>query len=197
MDKNLSEFVPHKKLRKPVPSVYTEAEQNSVLENFSDETSASLRDHAITLIALKLGVRSGDISNLKISDVDFRAKKITFVQGKNGAWHQSELLPEIEEAMVNYLNNGCPSSGLPNVFLSEMPPIRPMTTQAVHDLTSAALDRAGVEAGERKKGAHAWRSTLSSELVSERASHALVSEALGHMDLASSKNYVKYDCQKP
>jgi hypothetical protein len=29
--------------------------------------------------------------------------------------------------------------------------------------------------------------------VAEGASHALVSEALGHLDLASSKKYIKYD----
>jgi site-specific recombinase XerD len=196
LEADFSVFVPSVRCKQPVPSVYTRAEAEMFLEGFNTENSAGLRNRAVTLLALRLGMRSGDIVNLKLSDLDYRTKTVNFVQEKTNIPQRLELLPEIEEAIREYVEKGRRDSRLPNLFISLRPPVRPMTTDAIGSLTREHFKRVGIEPGERRRGAHSWRSTLASELVSEGFPYDVVRRILGHEDPTAIKHYVKFDIEE-
>lgn len=195
MDFDFSVFVPSVRKAKPVPSVYTKAETDKLLESVDVNTDAGKRDKAVILLALRLGIRSGDISNLKITDVNFNNKTISFIQGKTGVPQRLELLRDIEDALLSYMATARPVSNIPNVFLSVRSPIRPITGRAIYNLTSRHFKKSGVDAGERKQGPHALRMTLSSELVAEKIPYDAVRKILGHEDPFTIKHYVKFDIE--
>lgn len=193
-DFNLSLIVPSIRVPRPVPSVYTTEEMAKFVSAFDRKTSMGKRDYAIVLLALRLGVRSCDIVNLKISDVNFQTKKISLVQVKTLVPQSLELLPEIEEALTSYLH--CrPSIDIPNIFLSVRAPIRQLCASFVHYITSTHLKKAGIETGGRKRGGHSLRMTFASELVAEQVPYDAVRKILGHEDPAAVRYYVKLDTE--
>lgn len=192
---DFSIFVPSVRKRKPVPSVYTKEETKQLLSSIDKEDSAGKRNYAIILLALRLGIRSGDITNLQISDIDFQSNTIEFVQRKTGVLQRLEFVPEVKEAIHHYLFKCRPETSYPNLFVSIRPPFRPLTVMAVTSLISRCMKRTGIVAGSRKRGGHALRMTFASELVSEKVPYEVVRKILGHEDTKSMKHYVKFDVE--
>lgn len=190
-----SAFVPSVRKAHPIPSVYTSAETEKLLENVEASAKSGKRNNAIILLALRLGMRSGDISNLKISDVDFESKTIDFIQKKTRVPQHLELLPDIEDALLSYISTARPVSDLQNVFLSLKPPFRAITTRTIYSLISRRFETSGIDTGERKRGGHALRMTLASELVAEKVPYDAVRKILGHEDPVSIKHYVGFDIE--
>jgi len=190
-----SEFVPSVRKARPVPSVYTVAETEKLLDSVEADGNSVKRNNAIILLALRLGMRSGDIANMKMADVDFIGRTISFVQEKTLVPQLLELLPEVERAMLSYISDARPDSSIPNVFLSVKAPIRAISNKTVYSLVSNRFEKSGVDTGERKRGGHALRMTLSSELVAENVPYEAVRKILGQEDPESTKHYVKYDIE--
>jgi integrase len=192
---DLSVFVPSVRQRQPIPSVYTKAETNKLLSSIDTEKHSGKRDYAIILLALLLGIRSGDITALKVSDIDFDSEVIEFSQNKTGAPQRLAFLPELKDAIRDYLSGSRPSTHYPNLFISATAPLRPVTALAVSNLITRHMNKAGIVKEGRKCGGHALRMTLASELVSEKVPYDVVRRILGHEDTTSMKHYVKFDIE--
>jgi site-specific recombinase XerD len=190
-----SEFVPKVRIARPVPSVYTADETSRLLQSVEEDVHARKRSDAIVLLALRLGIRSGDIANLKIADIDFSSKEICFVQEKTSVPQRLELLPEIEEALLSYISTARPESSLPNIFLSLNAPARAIAQDNVYWIVSSRFKKSGVDTGERKKGGHSLRTTLASELVAEKVPYDAVRRILGQEDPSSTSHYVHFDIE--
>jgi integrase len=191
---DFSSLVPSVRKHNPVPSVYTKEETEQLLSSIDTSQHAGKRNHAIILLALRLGIRSGDIVNLKISDIGFQSDVIGFIQKKTCVPQRMELLPELKAALRLYLSER-PAAGCPHLFISTRPPFRPITVMAVTGLTIRCMERSGITTGIRKRGGHAPRMTLASELVSEKVPYEVVRKILGHEDTKSMKHCVKFDVE--
>lgn len=190
-----SYFVSSVRYSRPVPSVYKKNEISKILNCIDLETHSSKRNYAIILLALRLGIRTGDIVKLKFTDVDFLNKEIKFTQEKTQVCQRLELLPEIENALLTYISVARPKSDITNIFLSAIAPIRAITPAAIYGVVSQYIDASGIDVGVRSKGAHALRMTFASELVSERVPYDVVRKILGHEDPLTIKHYVKFDIE--
>jgi len=190
-----SEIVPPVRRPHSIPSVYTQPETEKLLNYAEADDTANKRNSAVVLLALRLGMRSGDIANLKISDVDFKNKNICYVQEKTLVPQRLELLPELEGALLTYISTARPVSDIPNIFLMLNAPIRAMTSSSVYWAVRSRLKKSGVDTGGRKCGGHSLRMTLASELVAEKVPYDAVRKILGHEDPASAKHYVEFDVE--
>jgi len=190
-----SVVVPTIRKPQPIPSVYTEAETIKLLEGAEANATSGKRSDAIILLALRLGMRSRDIADLKFENLDFNRKIISFIQSKTQLPQRLELLSEVEEALKLYISTARQNSDIPNVFLSLKPPTRPITSSSIYHMVSNRLKISGVNVGERKRGAHSLRMTLASELVAEVVPYDVVRKILGHEDPVSIKHYVQFDIE--
>jgi integrase len=188
-----SEIVPTVRKSRPVPTIYTATETKSLLECGESNPRSAKRNKAIILLALRLGMRSGDIANLKFTNVDFNTKTISFIQEKTNVPHRLELLPEVEKALLEYISTARQESNSPHIFLSVKSPIKPTSQRAIYDLISIRFEKAGIVANGRARGGHALRSTLASELVAEKIPYVAVRKILGHEDPFVIKHYVGFD----
>jgi site-specific recombinase XerD len=195
LEDDYSFFVPSVRYSRPVPSVYTKNETNKILNSIDLDTKAGKRNYAIILLALRLGIRTGDIVKLKITDINLENKEINFIQEKTQVSQRLELLPEIENALLSYISNARPDSDIPNIFLSALAPIRVVTPSSIYKFISQYIKVAGIDVGERKKGAHALRMTFASELVAEKVPYDVVRKILGHEDPITIKHYVAFDIE--
>ncbi len=185
---NFAGILPHVRVPQRVPSVYTYDEIAQLLAYVDRSTPMGKRDYAILILAVRLGMRASDIRLLCLQDIDFRNKYISFVQFKTGVPHKLSLMPEVEEALQDYINNGRPASDIPNVFLTYR------KTQLSRSGVSVIADKyfkcSGIDIGDRRHGSHSLRMTFASELISENVPFEAVSRLLGHEDGAALSHYV-------
>jgi len=184
-------------VRKPqlLPSIYTREEMSRLLSSVDRSTGMGKRDYLIILLAQKLGMRSGDIAKLKYGDINFQAKTIEFIQEKTRVPHRLELLPEIEDALLEYLKARWPGCDCEHIFLRAVPPYIRITRAVVSNIVRKAFKVSGICVAGKKHGPHSLRMTLASELVSENVPYMVVGKILGHEDPNVAKHYVKFDIE--
>lgn len=192
---DLSLSVPSVRKPQVLPSIYTRVEMSRLLSSVDRSTGMGKRDYLIILLAQKLGMRSGDIAKLKYGDINFQAKAIEFIQEKTLVPHRLELLPEIEDALLEHLTTKWPGNDCEHIFLRGVPPYIRITRTVVNNVVSKAFNVSGICVAGKKHGPHSLRMTLASELVSENVPYMVVGKILGHEDPNVAKHYVKFDIE--
>ncbi len=151
-----------------------------------------IRDHAIILLLARLGLRAGDIIDLRIEDIDLR-NALVRVSGKSGQETALPLPQDVGDALVDYIVNHRPKAAESRVFLCHFAPFRPFSgPSCVSKLVRRCFDRAGVRTPGRR-GAHVLRHSVATNLLRSGASLGAVGALLRHRFPASTAIYAKVD----
>jgi hypothetical protein len=154
--------------RTALPSVLPASDARRLVAGCDPATARGLRDAAIVLVLLRLGLRASEVARLALDDIDWRAGEMT-TKGKGGRSDQLPLPVEVGQAIAAYLRGGRPSSSSRSVFLTATAPIRPLSSDGVGSLVYRACARAGVG----RVGPHADRLRLAAtSRLSSRVSDA-------------------------
>lgn len=149
-----------------------------------------LRDRAIILLLVRLGLRASEVAGLGFDDIDWRQGSIRL----HGKGRREELLPltqEVGDALIAYLRRGRPALPVPALFLTEYAPLRPIGRITVKCLVARALKRGGVKS--RCKGAHILRHSAATAMLRHGVSLAGVGTVLRHRAPAMTAHYAKVD----
>lgn len=194
---DFSELVPHGSRHIPVPTVYTKDEIEKIIEASAGSEKSGKRNKAIVLIAARLGLRSCDIANLRFGNINRETDMIEITQAKTKEPLALPLLPEIREALDDYIENERAKSDSDKIFLSNATlhrdPIQPHT---IYCIVSRIIDATDVDTVGRKRGAHALRSSLATALLGEGYNHREVQEALGQKSPEAVKFYAKTEVEQ-
>lgn len=192
-----STIVPHYTRSFVVPVSYSE-EEILRFENAIDRSSKiGIRDYAMLLLATRLGMRSGDIVGLTFDEIDFEANSIHIVQEKTQQPQEFPLLPEIKDAIMNYIENARPTvNDECHIFLRQNAPYQGITTSAIRFVTTNYFRKAGIDISDKKHGLHTFRSSLASSMVNNQVPYDVVRKVLGHTDPNAIKHYAKVDIER-
>lgn len=149
-----------------------------------------LRDRAIILLLVRLGLRASEVARLRFHDIDWLQGSIRLC----GKSRREELLPltqEVGDALIAYIERGRPALGAPALFLTEHAPLRAIGRAAVKSIVRRALTRAGVESA--CKGAHLLRHSAATAMLRSGVSLAGVGGVLRHRSQAMTAHYAKVD----
>ena len=149
-----------------------------------------LRDRAIILLLVRLGLRASEVARLSFDDIDWRQGTIRLC----GKSRREELLPltqEIGDALLAYIERGRPALAIPSLFTTEYAPLRPIDRITVKCLVKRALKRGGVDS--RYKGAHILRHSAATAMLRHGVSLPGVSTVLRHRSQAMTAHYAKVD----
>jgi site-specific recombinase XerD len=150
------------------------------------------RDYAILLLLARLGLRAGDIVQLRLSDIDWDGAWIQ-VSGKSRRLTRFPLTRELGEALAAYLQDGRPQSDATTVFVRARVPFRAFAShQAVTHIVDRALRRAGVIRPSRG-AAHLLRHSLATALLRNGASLQDIADILRHRCVTTTQIYAKVD----
>jgi integrase len=105
-----------------VPETWKPDDVKRMLDSIDRGNPTGKRDYAILLLVAKLGIRVGDIKNMKLSHLNWRENKIHFIQQKTGNDVSFPILDDIGWAIIDYLKNGRPISNSQNLFLRAYAP---------------------------------------------------------------------------
>ena len=189
---DLSIFVPSVSRHVPVPTVYTPEEVEVIIKTSSHSKACSQRNRAIVLLAARLGLRSCDIANLRFKNIHIERQTIEIIQIKTRVPLILPLLPEIRNALHEYVDHERPKISNERIFLRATPPYNEaIQGHTIYTLVSRIIKASGVDPNGRKRGAHALRSSLATALLNEGNDHYTIQEALGHKSPNAINSYIK------
>lgn len=190
---NLTAAVPSSGVRKRavVPTLTMEQEVK-LLNAIDRSTPAGKRNYAMVLLAMRTGLRSVDIINMKLTDINWRNNTINLVQQKNRRPLSLPLLPEVGNALVEYILKARPESDEPYLFLKLMPPFSKLT--GCYNISRNIMDKAAIRSpDERFKGFHLFRHSIAAKMLQNEIKLSVISNTLGHSSTESSKHYLSTD----
>lgn len=151
-------------------------------------TSRHLRDRALLLVLLRLGLHREEVANLTVRDIDWRNGLLHIRSTKT---HQDRDLPlpeDVGHALVAHLRHQRPHPA--RVFEPRQPPFTAARSyENVGNTVRALLVRARIV----DRGVHALRHTAATAMVNGGASFKNVADVLGHRSLATTLIYAKLD----
>jgi integrase len=187
---DLSFLVPKvKKISNP-PTTYTSDEIKEMLNAIDRGSPKGKRDYAMLLLTARLGLRASDVCQLKFSEIEWEKNTLYLKQKKTGKSIELPLLPEIGNAIIDYLKYGRPKSESHFVFLEAGHRSVPLKPPTLHSIVRAALKNAKINITNRKSGPHALRHSLASNLLQNKNSLPIISEVLGHKSIETTKGYL-------
>lgn len=167
-------------------------DRKSVLRLVEASTEMSARDHCLVLLFAIYGVRRGQVCGLRLEDVDWRKKTITFLAHKGGKSVQHILVPSVAEALAKYLTNERPIVEIQSVFLRAKKPYLPLGPSAITTLVRALMARLCIE-GCIHYGPHALRHAFATHLLQNGQPLKVIADLLGHRSLGAASIYAKVD----
>ena len=185
--------VPHWRLA-TLPKYISPDDMERVIASFDTTTGKGKRDRAVALLLGRLGLRGRDVSNLNLSDIDWKNASLR-VRSKSAIEAALPLPQDVGGALLDYILNARPRVDEEKVFLRTYAPHRPFRDgQMVTLIARAALNRAGVKppgAG----GVRVFRHSAATSLLRSGATLDVVGAVLRHRFRETTAIYAKVDTE--
>lgn len=174
----------------PLPAVLTSSDIERVLRVTNPGPSGSLRDHAVLLLLLRLGLRAGDVAALKLADVRWEEGLIRLC-GKGRRETSIPLPQEVGDAILDYIRDERPMTPCCAIFLRTNRPIRGLTSGAVTSIWRRVLRRAGIE--NPAPGKQLLRHTAATQLAQSGLRPESIRTILRHQSVSMTAHYMHTD----
>ena len=174
-----------------VPFPLPDRDVETILRCVNRATKQGRRDYAILLLLARYGLRAGEVTRLRLDDIDWRHGHLRIRQRKAGTPYQLPLLSDVARALVSYLKHGRPDVPFREIFIRVHAPFRPFSDGgSLTHLCRDAIDRAKLKRSQYK-GSHAFRHSLATRLVRLGQPLKTVGDVLGHRSHQSALVYAK------
>lgn len=195
-EQDLSIYVPRVSGRKQrLAHTWTTDETIRLLNAIERGTSVGKRDYAIFMLAIHLGMRSGDIVSLTFENIDWAKCCIRFTQEKTGIPQELPLGEEIGKAIIDYLKHGRPDDSSPYIFVRHTAPYGKITRFWYQMQKYLRIANISV-VKEKPHGPHTLRFSLATHMMDAGVEYETISAVLGHSDPASTNRYLRADIEK-
>lgn len=152
------------------------------------------RAYAVFQLLATYGVRIGQVTSLKIQDIDWHQRLIRFASSKRGRDLCFPLTHEVAEALLAYFRDTRGNAPFPEVFLTIRGTPRPLSE---HNRLYTFLDvyyrRAGIDS--KIRGSHAIRHAFATRLMEQDVPIKTIADLLGHKCIQTTSIYTKVDLE--
>jgi integrase/recombinase XerD len=170
-----------------LPRAMKPEEEAQLLGACERDAAAGCRDFAVLKLLSRLGLRSREVANLTLEDIDWRHGEIT-VRSK-GRCEQLPLPADVGEALYQWLRRRPGQAASRHVFLTVNAPVVGISSSGVTTIVRRVSGRAGLD----PVGAHRLRHTAATAMLRSGASLAEVGQVLRHQELQTTAIYAKVD----
>jgi site-specific recombinase XerD len=175
-----------------LPRYLPEDDVERLIASCNPTSPVGKRDRAIMLLLARLGLRAGDIAQLRLPDIDWKEAWI-HICGKGRSHTRLPLTQEVGCALVEYLEHSRPKTEADAVFVSCRAPFRAFSSHcAVSTIVERAFCRACVERPSRG-AAHLLRHSVASSMLRHGASLQDIALLLRHRSIETTQIYAKVD----
>ncbi len=152
---------------------------------------SNIRDRALLMLLAVYGLRAGEVTGLCVKDFDWEREMLCVSHGKSRRPRSYPLCRSVGDAVLRYLREVRPLSDQRQVFLTLVPPFRPLGAKSLGRAVSRRLHALGVSLPHY--GAHALRHACATHLLSEGLSLKEIGDHLGHRSSDATRIYAKVD----
>jgi integrase/recombinase XerD len=191
ISRDLAPFVVAPKLYaiETIPSALRDEDVRAVVRTTEQDRSAKgLRDYAILMLLCTYGLRAGELTHLRLEDIDWRRETLRIRHSKTGAESFLPLLGPVGEAILAYLRTGRPKTSSREIFIRALAPHRPL--RSLYTLVQSRLQEAEIHP-VGKRGPHAFRHARAGSLLRGGICAKQIGDILGHRSSASTTVYLK------
>lgn len=154
-------------------------------------TPADIRDRAILLLLSTYGLRSIEVRQLQLQDLDWVHEMITIRRSKQGRTVRYPLVSAVGGAIILYLQQVRPHCAHRELFLTLRAPFRPLCESGIYATVSERVRRLNIKI--EHKGPHCLRHACASRLLAEGFSLKEIGDHLGHRSVGATSVYAKVD----
>lgn len=147
------------------------------------------RDYAMLMLLVVYGLRAREVAALTLDDIDWRASVLHVRGRKAGHAAAFPLVPEVGEAVLDYLRGARPETPDRRIFIRIAAPRVAITHSIVSVRAKFYLRKAGIAVP--RPGSHTLRHSCAQRLVDAEFSLKVIGDVLGHRHAASTRVYSK------
>jgi len=175
-----------------IPSALRAEEIKAVLGvTRKDRSRKGFRDFAILMLLSGYGLRAGEVTGLRLEDVEWRSGTLRIRHSKTSAYSELPLLPAVGNAILDYLQKGRPNTQAREIFIRTCAPYRAFQNgSSLHGLISKRLKAAGIEP-QGRRGPHAFRHARAISMLQAAVPINKIGDVLGHRSANSTNTYLK------
>lgn len=175
-----------------LPRHLSEDEVTRLIATCDDPAAPSrVRDRAILLLLARLGLRAGDVAQLRLGDIDWRGGTL-LVAGKSRYQVRLPMPQDVGDALLAYMDDRPKTESSDRMFLRSIAPVRPFKSgDGVSSVVKHALQRAGITSPA--KGAHLLRHTAATQMLRSDVPLDQIGLVLRHRSLDMTAYYAKVD----
>jgi len=189
-------FIKRLKVEHRSQTVLTVKEIEQILGAIDTTTVTGLHDYTMIVLFCATRARLGEVSRLKLADVDFEHGVVTYRERKNDDDAQVAITPNVEAVLKRYLEKARPKL-LKRVRNPEHQDCfiisrsgRPFHRGAVSNLIALIARKAGLQ---KNVSAHCFRRSIGTALANNGMPAELLKVFLGHRSINTTLNhYVFY-----
>ncbi|MBY0351717.1 tyrosine-type recombinase/integrase [Tabrizicola sp.] len=174
-----------------VPKTIPASTIEEIVASCAAGTAVEVRDRAIILLLARMALRAGDIWQLRLTDIDWRASRLR-LHGKSRRGVFLPLPQDVGDALLAYIEDARPVVASDRVFLRAQAPFTPFRSSAeIAGIVSRVLSRARFVG--LPTGAHVFRHSLASTWLRSGAELDQIGAALRHASRDTTAIYAKVD----
>jgi integrase len=163
-------------------------EEISTVYNFltNAEKPMELRNIAIVILGLRMGLRSSDITSIKFSDISWKDQTISVQQQKTNIFLKLPMPVDVGNSLYRYIMSGRPQMPSGYVFITHRVPHDKLHASCCHRALNNVL-------GKQKNGFHITRKTFASLMLKNRTDTDTIADSLGHSNSSTVLKYLSTD----
>lgn len=174
--------------------VLSEEHRARLLAAFRDDDARGLRDRAIALCLLDLGLRAQEVADLNFADVDWKQPSLNVPPVKGGRGRVLPLPRHVTAALQAYVTRGRIGGRTGRLFLRHRSFVgQPFSLRGIRQMIRRAFRRCGFP--RQWTGTHRLRHSFATRLYRHGAGPKQIADLLGHRDLGSTGTYVHSDLE--
>ncbi len=148
-------------------------------------SAADIQTYAMVQLAYTMGLRPKEISRISLDDISFSTQQLKIAERKGLNPVKLPMPEHTVKAVAAYLITARPQSEHRGVFLTRLPPFRPMSPTSVARHITKAMKNASLPST-----AYWLRHTYAQNLLETGCSIFEIKEMLGHDKIESTKRYL-------
>jgi integrase len=152
-------------------------------------SAVGIRDAAMILLGLRMGLRASDITKIRFGDISWELKTISVQQKKTNVFIKLPMPIAVGNAVYRYITQGRPESDSEFVFINHKVPYDRLHRSVCRGAILRVLQ------GKLSKF-HATRKTFASRMLINNVEVGRIAETLGHVDNSSVMTYLSTDSDK-
>lgn len=150
------------------------------------KTPMELRNTAMVLTGLRMGLRASDITGMKLADISWKERTISVQQQKTNRFVKLPMPVDVGNSLYRYIMSGRPCVNSDNVFITHRVPYGKLDTSCCRRALNKALNK-------QKQGFHITRKTFASRMLKSRTNTNTIADSLGHSDTSTVLKYLATD----